>query len=511
MRTLLCLSLTGVMIVAAKPSRAAEVSAWFAPSTTKVLRDTRPDPSASRAEIAAARNETEACQLVLRADRQTAGVVVSVSTLRLAGNSAALTPTLFKVEYVPNIVGHVAYPDPLPPLKTLDLEAGQTQPVWISVKVPKQAKGGDYAGTVRIEAGGRRQELPLRLHVWGFALPDTPSSTTAFGLQKEYIALQHGVPLNSPQSGRLYAQYYEMLLDHRVSAYQIPADLMSDEAAKYLDDPRMTSYQIPCPADDATLKALVDRLVKHGWYAKGFFYPIDEPVNKQAYDTLAAISDRLHRCAPGYHWVVPFYRGPDWDPEILPFDLMANRVNLWCPVSAYFEAGPTRATLARRHRLGERVWWYVCCGPGEPFNNFFVSMSAMAHRVLFWQQKRENVDGLLYWSTTYWNPASTKDPWSDMGTVKDINKDLRGDGSLFYPGKRVGVDGPVSSIRLEMIRDGLEDFDYLTLADTLLGKKATQDLVARIAPSLTKWEHDPAALAKARRELGDLLEKKNAR
>ena len=152
----------------------AGVSAWFVPSTTKVLRDARPDPNGRCSDIAAARNETEACQLVLRAEERVAGVVVSVPPLRLTGHSASLTPTLFKVEYVPNIVGHAAYPDPLPPLKSLDLEASQAQPVWISVKVPKQAKAGDYAGTVQVEAGGHRLELPLRLHVWDFALPDTP-------------------------------------------------------------------------------------------------------------------------------------------------------------------------------------------------------------------------------------------------------------------------------------------------------------------------------------------------
>ena len=66
-----------------------------------------------------------------------------------------------------------------------------------------------------------------------------------------------------------------------------------------------------------------------------------------------------------------------------------------------------------------------------------------------------------------------------MATVKEINKNIRGDGSLFYPGKKVGVDGPVSSQRLEMIRDGLEDFDYLELADAWLGKQVTRDFVAR--------------------------------
>jgi hypothetical protein len=277
----------------------ADVTAWFAPSSTKILRDAKPNPQARQGELAAARNETEACQLVLRADRPVADVVVSAGELRPADGSAGLQPQLFKVEYVPNIFRGRPYPDPLPPLTPLRLEANEAQPVWISVKVPKGAKPGDYAGTVRLVAEGRQTEFPLRLHVWGFTLPDTPASATAFGLNRECIAQRHGVPLKSPQAQRLYEAYYEMLLDHRISAYNIPVDVMSDAAAKYLNDPRMTSYMIPYPSGDAALKAIVARLEKNGWYGKGFFYPIDEPVKKQAYSELAKIYDRLYRCAPG--------------------------------------------------------------------------------------------------------------------------------------------------------------------------------------------------------------------
>ena len=187
---------------------------------------------------------------------------------------------------------------------------------------------------------------------------------------------------------------------------------------------------------------------------------------------------------------------------------MANRVNIWCPNTPHFDADATvRPSMTARHVLGDRLWWYVCCGPGEPYNNFFVTMPALSHRVLFWQQKRETIEGLLYWDTAWWNPADVKNPWTDMATVKEINKSIRGDGSLFYPGKQVGVDGPVSSLRLEMIRDGLEDFEYLTLADAWLGKKVTQDFVAH------RQQHDDLGARSARpgksaaRELG-LLEKR---
>jgi hypothetical protein len=45
-----------------------------------------------------------------------------------------------------------------------------------------------------------------------------------------------------------------------------------------------------------------------------------------------------------------------------------------------------------------------------------------------------------------------------------------GDGFLAYPGKPVGVDGPVSTIRLEQIRQGLEDYEALALLAELAAK-----------------------------------------
>ena len=38
-----------------------------------------------------------------------------------------------------------------------------------------------------------------------------------------------------------------------------------------------------------------------------------------------------------------------------------------------------------------------------------------------------------------------------------------GDGFLAYPGAPIGHDGPVSSVRLEQAREGVEDFEYLYL------------------------------------------------
>lgn len=483
-----------------------EFQAWLTHSANKILQDATPTVTMKSWNLTAARGEVEACQLVLRSDRNLAGVSIQVSPFRQKPSGASIHPELFRVHYIPNVVGEVAYPDPLVPLNRLSLEAAKNQPVWISVRVPGTAPRGNYQSTIRLSANGQVWTGNLHLKVWGFSLPETPSSTTAFGIDGTSIARQHGVEPGSSEAKALYARYYEMLLDHRVSAYGLPADILSEEVTPYLADPRMTSFLIPYPQDDEPLKNIVKNLIKLGVYHKGYFYPLDEPVKEDQYKRLIEISERLHRCAPGFRLVSPFFRNPDWEQSQTAYDLMIGRLNIWCPNSQFFDTEPkTRPTLEDRHALGEEVWWYVCCGPGKPYNNFFVDMSAMSHRLLFWQQKREKVQGLLYWNTTWWNPESLSDPWSSMMTVKEINPDLRGDGSLFYPGKQVGIDGPVTSIRLEMIRDGLEDFDLLSLLEKKKGEMVAQQFITRLARSLTDYEEDSAVLEKTRCEIGELI------
>jgi len=65
------------------------------------------------------------------------------------------------------------WPDPLLPKDTFDLAANTTQPVWLTVAVPKGVPAGDYTGAVRLVAGGKRLwQQPLTVHVWDFSLPD---------------------------------------------------------------------------------------------------------------------------------------------------------------------------------------------------------------------------------------------------------------------------------------------------------------------------------------------------
>jgi hypothetical protein len=49
-----------------------------------------------------------------------------------------------------------------------------------------------------------------------------------------------------------------------------------------------------------------------------------------------------------------------------------------------------------------------------------------------------------------------------------------GDGYLFYPGYDIGIDGPVNTLRIENLREGAEDYEYLWTLEQRLKEMASQ-------------------------------------
>jgi hypothetical protein len=501
---------------------------WLVPATQKVYPDSMPPEKGTAVEICAARGEYEAVQLALRADVDISEVRVGLSEVD-GGKSRPLSPRwveMFEERYVPTPADklHPVTPDPLVPMKvregyaSLSLKAGVTKAVWVRVKIPEGARPGVYAaelGAGSFEVPGKTAgtgemafvELPLKVTVWPFALPRKTHARTAFGISGEWIALQHGVKVGTPEYDELYRKYYDELLAHRICAYGVPYGVMDPRADRYLRSERVNSFTLPYTESEAELAKVWEHVRAVGAGAKAWVYPSDEPVGKPQYDGLKKQCAAVHRAAPGLKVCSPFFRGPDWNDKLTPFDELVGCLDIWCCNTGYYNNKNVQGLMRERQKVGEEVWWYVCCGPGSPFGNYFVNMSAIQHRILTWQMYHYGITGLLYWSTTWWNPPSTKDPYEDIATVKDINPNIYGDGSLFYPGKKVGVDGPVTSIRLECARDSLEDYEYLIMAQRALGEKRTEEIVGQVVTDLIQYEVDPTAFEANRRALGNELAK----
>jgi len=327
------------------------------------------------------------------------------------------------------------------------------------------------------------------------AFPDAAYNDSAVGLMGVCNAL-NGVEPGTPEAEALYKQYYDYLLDHKISAYGLPYDILDARADAYMGDPRVKTFLIPYPDDDAQLHAYYEKVQSDPeWARKGYFYPIDEPHTAEAIAQYNAITERLGRLCPGYHMVTPF----SWkfSEGGMGYDNLAIQnggSDIICPISNTFdERGFPEAVRQRVDKNGDRAWWYVCCGPTGDYCNMFVPLQGTRHRLLFWQQYQQNVTGLLYWNTVYWAKAN---PW--MSAASWGSYETAGDGTWFYPGPAVGRSEPIPSLRLKNIADGMEDYDLLRMAEEAFGRDYCLKKAAQLSQSLTKYTSDPAKIEHVR-------------
>jgi len=479
----------------------------IAHSTIKYTTSSDVPGTTSPYKLYMAGNEAEGCQIVLRSETE------EHITLQCSGEGLICSVFL---EHTLQAAGE-NYPDPLTPVTgAFVLPADTTTVLYIRFTAEKSTAAGEYPYTITLSDGTESRKCEILVHVWDFVLPDTSACATAVGIWKQSIARFHKTE-DPEKIEALYRKYYELLLAHKMSPYDIPYDLLDDRADVYLNDPRMTSFTVPCcEDDDARLVKIYEKLSSNPmWLAKACFYPVDEPSSMELLEKLAAYSERLQRLAPGIRICTPYYSNIQVSDEQDQTIYMTGKTTLWCPQSPLFvtknfytpyqwEHYPEYpARMMERKAAGDGLWWYVCWGPREPYCNLFIDQQSIKHRILFWQQYFQKVDGFLYWAANYWE--NTDDPWTDMATVKFLSPEVFGDGSLVYPGTTVGIDGVCSSLRLETLQDGVEDFDYLMLAEAKFGREWVLDVLYSVTTGMTEYTMDHDVFAMARQKIGCAL------
>jgi MYXO-CTERM domain-containing protein len=104
-----------------------------------------------------------------------------------------------------------------------------------------------------------------------------------------------------------------------------------------------------------------------------------------------------------------------------------------------------------------------CGGTSDYFNgwpSYMIDTASIRSRALEWLSFAWGVTGELYWESTW--AYTHGDPW-----VTQYQFSGNGDGNLFYPGTPAKIGGtthiPVASLRMKMLREGMEDYEYLKL------------------------------------------------
>ena len=510
-----------------------EYAVWWRSGMQKVYPTEFPTPQdGGEARVGLARNEREGFQLAITPanDVQLRGVRVSFEPLSdeqgrrfPAGN---IEQHLVGYVYVERPSGHPDAPaspnwcpEVLLPLRAFDVPFGRTQTVWINFYASESTPPGTYRGRVVVKPEGlAARSLPVSVRVRSITLPRVPAMKTAFAIMDGFTRRVYGEL--TPQLRR---QCLDLMLLHRLN----PDDISRTDPPEIADllyarDRGLNTFNILNLVPPPKGKPLWTCLAPLAAYGPGF--------NQELASRVDGYVEELRR--QGLAKMAYFYgfdeRGPEYDerikdickflkeryPEIATFTTAGymyekrrhtppgyqDYMDWYCPLTPKYD----RELSAQLREQGKQVWWYVCCGPRYPYANFAsMDYPSIEGRLLAWMTFAYQADGLLYWHVNYWNSplgADDGNPYLNW-EAKCVGR-MTGDGCLVYP----LASGPVSSIRLENIRDGSEDYDYLWLLAQVKGRAAAEAYTARLIKTTTEFSRDPSALEKVRAEIADQIE-----
>ena len=80
--------------------------------------------------------------------------------------------------------------------------------------VPAEAAAGEYRGSVKLSSGDWRQEFPVLIDLWDFALPKASSIRSSFGLSIENIKPYYNLETRD-EVEKVTDLYYQNFRDHR--------------------------------------------------------------------------------------------------------------------------------------------------------------------------------------------------------------------------------------------------------------------------------------------------------
>ncbi len=537
------------------PSEAA-MQVRVVDALVKVLPDgSVPDDPLREVRVEAARGEYENAQIIVRSEQAGALRARASSFAGPAGPRPSMRVRFTGYVPVTRGTGHTPdhllvakppaeIPDPLLEDDTVSLTPGRLQSVWVTVRVPVDCAPGEYRGTVHLEGPDGDAEVPVTLRVRDVVVPQERTLFITNWFNVENIAAAGGVKHWSEGHWKLLEAWARLMRDYRQNVVLTP--LMSliiaredaegrlsfdfsrldrwvrlfDEAGvpgiiegahlggrseweapdfdaarplTLLPDGSVKAWEPAKVTSEAQrrflssfLPALRDHLRETGWLGRYVQHLVDEPipVNADSYNRLAAM---VREFAPEFRII-----------DATMCREVAGSVDIWVPQPQ--EIAAHRDFFQERRALGEEVWFYTCLSPTSGYMNRMVDYHLLPVRLLHWQNFRYDLPGYLHWGLNFWRG----DPFRNLEPPLSGETYLPpGDTHIVYPGKY----GPLASIRLEAMRDGIEDYELLRML-AAKDRRAAERICASVVRSMTDYTLDPAEFRKGRSRLLDELERR---
>ncbi len=556
--------------IAARQKQDWPVAAWVVDPLVKVFRhDIIPEEPEEVIKVYACRNSHKSFQIALRSLNDTEAKV-SISPLRNINGEMLPAPEIYRTGFVPvdfpvryfrapEISDYIRYyperagsdgwrdwwPDPLIPFgdgSTCRIEANHTQPLWFDLHIPVDATPGLYRGHVIIESGMDRIYMPVHVKVWKLQLPDKRHISALYDLRTGPGRSPFAEDLTDAKGWSRFLAGYNtspgMLAEAQPEfTYENGEVHMEtkafDEAAHFfIDELNITMLYTPGffysvhwysgarpifdlqPFSPAYVKAwkdaysmFIDHITRKGWRKHFVLYLSDEPRIPLAFDAIARVADMAKEVAPD----VPVYVS-SWDYV----EEIAGHITAW----GIGAQGQFPAELIEERKLEGDRFIYTTDGQqclDTPF--------PATERLMPWYCFKYGAEAFEFWGSTWWTFNPWKYGWHAFireGGGEEVKNPIRypnGDGYVAYPGDEIGVSGPVPSIRLVAIREGVDDFEifHALSAYAEQGERDAREIL-EIVRSLvilpnpggmisTGFMPDPAAVSNARVKAGEILDR----
>jgi hypothetical protein len=421
-------------------------------------------------------------------------------------------------------------PDALIPLSVdqelggapFDIPANSNQGIWVDLWIPPNAPEGLYTGEIQIYSGDQlSHRIPLELSVFNFTIPDESHFPNMFAMAGGEIATRHGVKIDTDEYYEIETRYHQMAHRHRFDLVQAVRNLsqMRRYHHRYLTGKLYTDrYGYDGPGEGIGNQTFSIGLYgnvptdygskppdwsKESWwqgsnewaawfqdnaphvYISKFLLP-DEPDSESDLRAIQAQADWSHS-NPDIGNSIPTFITTWIDSDYQGYaDVWSTSANhTLSDTTPGTDSEDVKSEIEAGNALG------VYNGYRPATGATVIDTDAIDFRVIPWIGWKYDLDHYFYWSTTYWTDLQhDAKRWNIFTNPRTATVQRNGSGTFFYPGEDNvyyeedrGLPGPIASIRMKNWRRGMQDYEYLWLAQELGLGSEVERLVDQIVPA----------------------------
>ncbi len=496
---------------------------WTTLPCNKIFKDDAlPGQNGDEVKVYCAKNEFEPFQLIIK-PKNTGEQTLKINDFGSGIQTEAYQVEYINITQTSDNLGRTgANPDPLMPIennRNVQLRANENNAFWFLVHVPESVPSGDY--TTHISIAGI--EIPVKLHVFNFAIDKQPNVKSQMNYSHQNFLQKYSVPGTKEEYWFYVDKIKKFFLDHRLTPKSAlwPGGLTSGGGACFinydcngnLSDPHgIWGFEHPAdkylngngfnngtgfpsfmaitfknndasvdqrPADfcDITrtandwyqadnyntaynqkwrdyMRAIENYLTEKNYLDKAYYYFANEPNNQAAFNAVAWYANMLKQAAPKLKLMV----SEEPRPEIYNKLDANSKIDIWLPVLQNYNP---EVSHERELKHNETSWIYFLHSTRPPFfNPITIDHQGIEGKLTGWLLWKYRIKGIAYYSLNNWSV----NPWTNPLAGTSHN----GDKSMLYPPAKdnsniaYGANNHrlVPSLRFEMLRDGLEDYEY---------------------------------------------------